>query len=87
MTPTTIRIEDATKEKAKKIAAELGLSFNSLINSLLKKVIRDGGVDLRNMALTENGFTSEFEEKVIATDKKGDYKQFDSVDDMIKNAK
>ncbi len=66
MTPTTIRIEDSTKEQAKKVAEELGLSFNSLVNSLLKKAIREGGVDLR----TENGFSTEFEESILRTEAK-----------------
>lgn len=87
MTPTTVRIEAGTKKQAKKIAEELGLSFNSLINSLLKKVIREGGVDLRSEALTENGFSPEFEDSVIAADKRGKYKEFDSFDDTVKSAK
>ena len=87
MTPTTIRIDDGTKKQAKRIADKLGLSFNSVVNSLLKKFIREGGVDLRSEALTENGFSPEFEDSVIAADKKGKYKEFDSFDDMVKNAK
>lgn len=87
MTPTTIRIDDGTKKQAKKLADELGLSFNSLINSLLKKVIREGGVDLRSEALTENGFSPEFENSVITADKKGGYKEFDSFEDIVNNTK
>jgi len=87
MTPTTIRIDASTKRQAKKIADELGLSFNSLMNTLLKKVIREGGVDLRSEALTENGFTPEFEKSVLDADKKADYKEFDSIGDMIKKSR
>jgi len=87
MTPTTIRLDDFTKQQAQKIADELGLSFNSLINSLLKKTIRDGGVDLRSEALTENGFTPDFEKSVLDADKKAGFKEFDSIGDMIKSSR
>lgn len=87
MTPTTIRLDDQTRKQAQKIADELGLSFNSLVNSLLKKTIRDGGVDLRSEALTGNGFTSDFEESILRADENDEYVEFDSVEDMIKSAK
>ncbi|PIZ73909.1 hypothetical protein COY07_01395 [Candidatus Peregrinibacteria bacterium CG_4_10_14_0_2_um_filter_43_11] len=87
MAPTTIRLDDETKKKSQKLAKEIGCSFNDLITILLKKVIREGGVDLRNANLTENGFSPEFENSVIQADKEGGYQEFDSIDDMIKNAK
>lgn len=68
MTPTTIRIDKTTQKAAQKLAKELGLSFNALINAFLKKMVREGGIDLR---LTENGFTPEFEESVLKAEKEG----------------
>lgn len=84
MTSTTIRIDDGLKKNAHKLAKTIGFSFSDLINVLLKKAVRDGGVDLR---LTENGFTPEFEESILETSKKGEYEEFESVDEMIKHAK
>jgi len=83
MSPTTIRIDDKIKHKAQKLAKTIGFSFSDLINVLLKKAVREGGIDLRNAELTENGFTPEFEESVLKADKEGEYKEFSSVDDMI----
>ena len=83
MTPTTIRIDNQIKQKAQKLAKSIGFSFSDLINVLLKKAVREGGIDLRNAELTENGFTPEFEESVLKADKENDYKEFSSVDDMI----
>ena len=87
MTPTTIRIEDKTKNKAKKLAEAIGCSFNDLINMLLKKAIRDDGIDLRNIRLTENGFTPEFEQSVLDAEKEGVSMEFDSIDKMVTYAK
>ena len=84
MTSTTIRINESVKDNAQKLAKTIGFSFSDLVNVLLRKAVRDGGVDLR---LTENGFTPEFEESVLKADKKGGYKEFKSVDEMIKHAK
>lgn len=87
MTSTTIRIDSNVKNDAHKLAKGIGFSFSDLVNVLLKKAIREGGVDLRHPTLTENGFTPEFEESILKTHKKGDYEEFESVDDMIKHAK
>ncbi|MBI5412555.1 hypothetical protein HZA43_05315 [Candidatus Peregrinibacteria bacterium] len=85
---TTIHIDDATKKTAQKLAEELGFSFNAFINALLKKAIREGGVDLRKpRRLTENGFTPEFERSILDADKEGGYMAFDSVDELIKYSK
>ena len=84
MTPTTIRIDENIKKNAQKLAKTIGFSFSDLINVLLRKAVRDGGVDLR---LTENGFTPEFEESILRAEKEGGYKEFESVDEMIKYAK
>ena len=59
MTPTTIRVDSNVKKKAQKLAKQIGFSFNDLVNVLLNKVVREGGVDLRHANLTENGFTPE----------------------------
>lgn len=87
MTSTTIRIDNAVKKNALKLAKGIGFSFSDLINVLLRKAIREGGVDLRHPTLTENGFTPEFEESILETSKKGEYEEFESVDEMIKHAK
>ncbi|MBU1017930.1 type II toxin-antitoxin system RelB/DinJ family antitoxin [Patescibacteria group bacterium] len=84
MTSTTIRIDEKLKKNAHQLAKTIGFSFSDLINVLLKKAVRDGGVDLR---LTENGFTPEFEESILKTHKKGEYEEFESADEMIKHAK
>lgn len=84
MTPTTIRLESDIKKKAQKLADLIGFSFSDLVNVLLKKAVREGGVDLR---LTENGFTPEFEDSILETSKKGEYEEFENIDEMIKHAK
>ena len=87
MAPTTIRIDEKTKRKAKKLAEAIGFSFNDLVNILIKKAVREGGVDLRYAGLTENEFTPEFEKSILKAEKEGGYMKFDSIDDMIKYAK
>lgn len=69
------------------MANELGLSFNSLVNALLLKTIREGGVDLRNPALSENGFTQGFENSLLEADKQENYQSFDSIQAMLKTAR
>lgn len=64
----------------------MGVSFNDLINILLKKAIREGGVDLRQK-VTENGFTPEFEESVLKAEQEGGEMSFDSINDLIEYAK
>lgn len=39
-----IKADKAVKEKAQKLARELGLPLSTMINSLLKQVIRNGGI-------------------------------------------
>ena len=87
MTSTTIRIDEKMKKKAQKLAKTIGFSFSDLVNVLLRKAIREGGIDLRHANLTENGYTPEYEESVLRAGKEGGYKEFDSVEDMINYAK
>jgi len=87
MTTTTIRLDHGIKEKAQKLAKTIGFSFSDLISVLLKKAVREGGIDLRNTVLTENNFTSEFEQSIIGAANEGDPKEFETLDDMIKYAK
>ena len=87
MSPTTIRIDTDIKKDAQKLAEAIGCSFNDLIVILVKKAIREGGIDLRKANLTENSFTPEFEESVLEAHKEGGYKAFESLDDMINHAK
>ena len=54
---------------------------------LLKKAIREDGINLKNVRLTENGFTPEFEQSVLDAEKKGGSMEFDSIDEMITYAK
>lgn len=84
MTSTTIRIDDELKKNAHKLAKTIGFSFSDLVNVLIKKAVREGGVDLR---LTENGFTPEFEGSILKTHKEGGYKEFENIEEMIKYAK
>ena len=42
----TMKTERGLKEKAQKIARDLGLSLGTLVNALLKQFIRDKGVFL-----------------------------------------
>ena len=84
MTPTTIRLDENVKKNAQKLAKAIGFSFSGLINVLLKKAVRECGVDLR---LTENGFTPKFEDSILKTHKEDDYEEFESIDEMIKHAK
>lgn len=87
MTPTTIRLDDETRKKAQKLAQGIGFSFNDLVVILLKKAIREGGMDLRHNSLTENGFTPKFEKRIINTHQANDYEEFESVEEMINKAK
>lgn len=80
MSPTTIRVDDETKNKAQQLAKGIGFSFNDLVVILLKKAIREGGVDLR---LTENSFTPEFENDILKSHGENNYKTFESVEEMI----
>ena len=53
MITTTIRIESSVKKNAHELADTIGFSFNDLVNVLLKKAIRDGGVDLTQANVTK----------------------------------
>ncbi len=85
MITTTIRIDNKVKKKAQKLAKKIGFSFSDLMNVLLKKAIREDGVDLR--CVTENGFTPEFEDSILSAEKEGGTKEFETIDEMIKHAK
>lgn len=47
MSQLSVRLDPNLKKDAARLADEIGLSFNGLITVLLKKVLHDGGVDLR----------------------------------------
>ena len=79
---TTLHIDAPVKQAAQKVAADLGLSFNSLINALLRKAIREGGADLRTKGLTVNGLTPEFEKSILDA-RKEEGMEFGSVEEMI----
>jgi len=87
MTSTTIRIDEKMKKRAQKLAKTIGFSFSDLVNVLLRKAIREGGIDLRQANLTENGFTPEFEESILRAEKEGGSKEFENIDEMIEYAK
>lgn len=87
MTPTTIRLDDKIKKQSQKLAKQIGFSFNDLVNVLLNKAVREGGIDLRHANLTENGYTPEFEESIMRAEKEGGAMEFESVDEMINHAK
>lgn len=43
MATNSIRIDDATKKEATRIANELGITFNAVVNILLRKFNAEGG--------------------------------------------
>lgn len=43
MATNSIRIDDATKQETTRIANELGITFNAVVNILLKKFNAEGG--------------------------------------------
>ena len=47
MPQISIRLDSKLKANAVKLADQIGFSFNDLVTVLLKKAIRDKGVDLR----------------------------------------
>jgi len=63
MATITIRTDSNLKIKAQEVAGQMGLSISSLINWLLKKVVRERKVEFT--ALTENWFTPEYEDKIV----------------------
>ena len=70
MFATTVRIDKETKEKATILAEEIGFSFSDLINVLLKKAIRDGGIDLSNVEPKAKKAPAKKATKAKATNKK-----------------
>lgn len=72
MTTITIRTNDELKTKAKEVANQMGLSISSLINWLLKKVVRERKVEFT--ALTENWYTEEYEDEILEVIKNKDKK-------------
>lgn len=69
-TAVNIRINGNIKKQAQIIAAQMGLNLSSLINVLLTKIVREQKLELT--AYTENGFSAEFEDEILAATKNTD---------------
>ncbi len=63
-----IRVNPEIKAKAEPILAAIGLSFSDVFNLTLNQIClkRKIPFDLSSVQLTENGFTPEFEDSVLA---------------------
>ncbi len=64
-TQTTIqlRIDSATKAKAQSIFKKLGIDLSSAMKMFLAQVIRTKSIPFK--ALTENGYTPEYEKEIL----------------------
>jgi addiction module RelB/DinJ family antitoxin len=64
----TIQIDPYNKAQAEPILTAIGLSFSDVFNLLLRQISLKHRIpfDLSDIQLTENGYTEEFEAKLIA---------------------
>lgn len=88
-TTLQVRIDSKTKKSAAKILESLGLDLSSGIKIFLNQVLRSKGVPFPIM--TENGFTPEQENKILAESKEtmalyraGKIKAYDGWDEAKK---
>lgn len=88
-TTLQVRIDSKTKKSATKILESLGLDLSSGIKIFLNQVLRSKGVPF--LIMTENGFTPEQENKILAESKKtmalyraGKIKAYDNIEEMEK---
>ena len=66
-TTINIRIDKKTKTEAEKTFGDMGLDISSGIKLFLREAIRTGSIPFR--IRTVNGFTREFENKILAETK------------------
>lgn len=58
-----LRIDDKTKNSAKKVLDELGVDMSSAIKVYLRQIVINKGIPFK--LVTENGFTPEEERKIL----------------------
>jgi len=63
-TTINIRIDKKTKTAAEKTFSEMGLDISAGIKLFLREAIRTGSIPFR--IRTVNGFTSEYEDRILA---------------------
>ena len=63
-----IRVNPEIKEKAEPVLSAIGLSFSDVFNLLINQIALKKRIpfDISSLELTENGYTREFEESVLA---------------------
>ncbi|MDR1690146.1 MAG: type II toxin-antitoxin system RelB/DinJ family antitoxin [Clostridiales bacterium] len=66
-TDLTIKVDPITKAQAEPILTAIGLSFSDVFNLLLRQISLKHRIpfDLSDTQLTENGYTEEFEVKLL----------------------
>lgn len=62
-TTLQVRIDQKTKNKARKVFKEMGIDISSGIKMFLSRVINTGSIPF--VPLTKNGFTEEYEKKLL----------------------
>ena len=67
-TDLTIQVDPTTKAQVEPILTAIGLSFSDVFNLLLRQISLKHRIpfDLSDIQLTENGYTEEFEAKLLA---------------------
>jgi len=58
-----LRIDDKTKNSAKKVLDKLGVDMSSAIKVYLKQIVINNGIPFK--LVTENGFTPEEEREIL----------------------
>ena len=58
-----LRIDDKTKNSAKKVLDELGIDMSSAIKVYLRQIVINQGIPFK--LVTENGFTPEEEREIL----------------------
>lgn len=66
MTTIQVRIDEKTKQSAKRVLDKLGLDMSTAIKAFLKQVVAHNGIPTR--LVTENGMTPAEERAVIKAD-------------------
>ncbi len=62
-TTIQIRIDETLKKKAQKVADAIGMDLSSVIKTTLTQMVRVKGLPFTPR--TENGFTPEYEERMV----------------------
>ncbi len=80
---STISIDKRTKDKAAKRAKFDAIPVSTVVRILLNDYAEGKIMIGSKMNLTENGFTTEFEESVISSDKEQESPAFKNMNDAI----